>query len=431
MRKLWYNISKELLILVRDLPGLAILFLMPLLLIIVVTLTQNNALQSASGTNINILFIDHDKSTMGALIKESLVAGEEINLVVQYNNKPLTDSLISVLVADGKFKAGVIIAKNTTNEAELKIISDLRKLVEGEEDEEGTGNIEGVQLLFDPVINGVVKTSILNAVKMATKGAESGLMIKVLFSQLSEVIVTDDSASLIVLETLQQIKISDLPHQIVEVNNGYSGNRSKTIKPSITQNNVPAFSLFAMFFIVIPLAGSLIAEKNEGTCDRIRTLPVSYLNILMGKTLAYLLVCFSQFFLMALAGIFIFPYLLGLPALEMGDQYLAIFIATIVSALSAIGFGLLVGTYSSTHNQAAMFGAILVVIMAALGGIFMPVYMMPENLKIVSNLSPLRWGIDSYLDIFVRGAGLVYIWKNLLLLLGFFGVSLVIAAKRF
>ncbi len=431
MRKLWYNISKELLILVRDLPGLAILFLMPLLLIIVVTLTQNNALQSASGTNINILLIDHDKSTMGALIKESLVAGEEINLVVQYNNKPLTDSLISVLVDDGKFKAGVIIAKNTTNEAELKIISGLRKLVEGEEDEEGTGNIEGVQLLFDPVINGVVKTSILNAVKMASRGAESGLMTKVLFSQLSEVIVTDDSASLEVLETLHQIEISDLPQQIVEVNNGYSGNRSKTIKPSITQNNVPAFSLFAMFFIVITLAGSLIAEKNEGTYDRIRTLPVSYLNILMGKTLAYLLVCFLQFLLMVLAGIFLFPHLLGLPALEMGDQYLAIFIATIFSALSAIGFGLLVGTYSSTHNQAAMFGAILVVIMAALGGIFMPVYMMPENLKIVSNLSPLRWGIDSYLDIFVRGAGLVYIWKNLLLLLGFFGVSLVIAAKRF
>jgi len=431
MRKLWYNISKELLILVRDLPGLAILFLMPLLLIIVVTLTQNNALQSASGANINILFIDHDKSIMGALIKESLVAGEEINLVEHYNNKPLTDSLIRILVADGKFKAGVIIAKNTTNEAELKIISGLRKLVEGEEGEEEVENIEVVQLLFDPVINGVVKTSILNAVKMATKGAESGLMTKVLFSQLSEVIVTDDSASLIVLETLQQIEISDLPQQIVEVNDGYSGNSSKTIKPSITQNNVPAFSLFAMFFIVIPLAGSLIAEKNEGTYNRIRTLPVSYLNILMGKTLAYLLVCFLQFLLMVLAGIFLFPHLLGLPALEMGDQYLAIFIATIFSALSAIGFGLLVGTYSSTHNQAAMFGAILVVIMAALGGIFMPVYMMPENLKIVSNLSPLRWGIDAYLDIFVRGAGLVEIWQNILLLFGFFGVSLAIAAKRF
>jgi len=78
-----------------------------------------------------------------------------------------------------------------------------------------------------------------------------------------------------------------------------------------------------------------------------------------------------------------------------------------------------------------MFGAILVVIMAALGGIFMPVYMMPEKLKIVSMLSPLRWGVDSYLDLFLRGSGLTSIWTNLLLLLGFYGVSLGIAAKKF
>jgi ABC-2 type transport system permease protein len=78
-----------------------------------------------------------------------------------------------------------------------------------------------------------------------------------------------------------------------------------------------------------------------------------------------------------------------------------------------------------------MFGAILVVIMAALGGIFMPVHMMPESLKFISNFSPLRWGIDSYLYIFVRGTGLIFIWKNLLLLFGFFVVSMGIAAKRF
>lgn len=431
MRKLMSNIRKELLILIRDLPGLAILFLMPLLLIIVITLTQDNALNSVNGSTIEVLFLDNDRSTIGELVNESLDKSNEIKLIRQYNGQLLNDSLINILVADGRFKAGLIIAESTTDEAEQKIISELGTLVEGEKSTEDSESIEGVQLLFDPAIKDVVKVSILNAVKMASIGAESGLMTKVLFNQLSEVIKTEDSASAIILEALQEIKIEDLPNQIIVVDEEYSGSSSEIMKPSITQNNVPAFALFAMFFIVIPLAGSLIVEKNEGTYDRIRTLPVSYLNILMGKTLAYLLVCFLQFILMAIIGIYLFPNVLGLPALAMGNQYLAIFIATIASALSAIGFGLLVGTYSSTHNQAAMLGAILVVIMAALGGIFMPVYMMPENLKLVSNLSPLRWGIDAYLDIFVRGAGLDYIWKNLLLLLGFFGVSIVIAAKRF
>ena len=431
MRKLAYNIRKELLILMRDLPGLAILFLMPLMLIIVITLTQENAMDSVNGVNIDVLFINHDNNTIGNLLQEGLDSSKEINLIHQYKNTPLTDSILQLLVAKGKFKAGIIIPENTSTSATQKVIADLSDLVGMGSETDETKSIRGVQLLFDPAINNVVKRSIQDAVEMLSQGAESKLMTKVLFNQLSEVITTNDSASLMVLNALQQIDIDELPQQIIEVNESYSGATAQVIKPSITQNNVPAFSLFAMFFIVIPLAGSLIAEKNEGTYDRIRTLPVSYFNILMGKTVAYLLVCFLQFILMAFVGVYIFPLLMGLPALEMGNQYFSIFIATLASALSAIGFGLLVGTYSSTHNQAAMFGAILVVVMAALGGIFMPIHMMPESLKFISNLSPLRWGIDSYLYIFVRDSGLVFIWKNLLLLFGFFIVSMGIAAKRF
>ncbi len=430
MRKLYFNIRREILTLIRDKAGLSILFLMPLLLIIVITLTQQNAIQSVSSATIELLFIDHDQSTMGELVRKGLSGSDEFNLITQYKSKPLTDSMVKALVARGKFRVGIIISENTTEEAKQKIISGLQTLIEGDEKEGDTAKVHGIRVLFDPAIRDIVRISILNAVKMATTGAESSLMTNVLFSRLSEVIETKDSVSLMILNALQDVDVDELPQQVVEVGESYPGSSNVIIKPNITQNNVPAFSLFAMFFIVIPLAGSLIAEKNEGTYDRIRTLPVSYLNILTGKTVAYLMVCFLQFLLMVLVGIFVFPYL-GLPALETGNHYFAIFVATLVSALSAIGFGLLVGTYSTTHNQAAMFGAILVVIMAALGGIFMPVNMMPENLKLISNLSPLRWGIDSYLNLFARGAGLVGIWKNLVLLFAFFVVSLGIAAKRF
>lgn len=430
MRKLIYNIKKELLILMRDIPGLAILFLMPLLLIIVITLTQQNAISSVDGTSVEIIFLNHDKGTLGELAEQYLAKSDELKLIKKYQGNFLTDSLAGKLVENGKYRAAVIIEENTTDKAKEKIINEIKNLVGGENNNDSL-SVNSIRILFDPAIKDIVKTPIANAVKMATASAGSGLMISVLFNQLPEVIKTDDPASQEILKSLQNVTLSEIQHQIVDVQEQYPENEKKVIKPSITQNNVPAFALFAMFFIVIPLAGSLITEKNEGTYDRIHTLPVSHLNILMGKTLAYLIVCFLQFVLMVLVGIFVFPYLLNLPALDLGTNYLGIFIATIASALAAIGFGLLVGTFSSTHNQAAMFGAILVVIMAALGGIFMPVYMMPENLKIVSMLSPLRWGVDSYLDLFSRSSGLISIWENLLLLLGFYGVSLGVAAKRF
>ncbi len=431
MRKLLYNTGKELLILLRDLPGLAILFLMPLLLIIVITLIQNNAIRSVNGTDINMLFVNHDQGTFGELVRDALAGSEELNLLTEYQNKPLTDSLVAVLVGGGKFKAGMIIPAKTTDKTEQQIIDKLQGLVTGEGETPGSEQPQAVLLLYDPAINHVVRVSIGNAVEMATRGAGSQLTTQVLFRQLGEVIQTDDPLSLMILDALKNADAKVLPQNPVGIQEQFPGDRTLSVKPGITQNNVPAFSLFAMFFIVIPLAGSLIAEKNEGTYDRIRTLPVSYRNILMGKTLAYLLVCFLQFLLMVLVGIFIFPAVFGLPALEMGSWYFSIFMATLASALAAIGFGLLVGTYASTHNQAAMFGAILVVLMAALGGIFMPVYMMPEKLRVISFLSPLRWGIDAYLDIFVRSAGLTAIWKNLLLLFAFFGISVGVAARRF
>lgn len=430
MRKLFYNVKKELLILMRDIPGMAILFLMPLLLIIVITLTQQNAISSVNGNNIEILFLDHDQNSYGKMVREGLQKCDELMLIEKYHDSKLTDSLAENLVEKGKFKAAVIIEESTTEKTKEKIIRDIKNLIGGEKEDETT-QVSGIRILFDPAIKDIVKTSIINAVKMAKTTAESSLMTTILFYQLPEVIKTDDPSSQEILSALQQVTMSELPHQIVNVKESFPENENRVIKSSITQNNVPAFALFAMFFIVIPLAGSLITEKNEGTYDRIRILPVSRMNILMGKTLAYLIVCFFQFILMVLVGIYVFPYLLHLPALDLGTNYLGIFFATVISALSAIGFGLLVGTFASTHNQAAMFGAILVVIMASLGGIFMPVYMMPENLKIISFISPLRWGVDSYLDLFSRGSGLTSIWQNLLLLLGFYIVSIWVAAKRF
>lgn len=428
MKKLIHNIHKEILILTRDLAGLAILFLMPLLLIIVVTLTQEEAIRSVNGGQIEILFFNNDSGEIGKSIKNGLISSGEIVFV---EGAKINENDIQKLVASGVYSAGIVIPENTTEASKERILADLQAVVDGEKSNLEDISIHEVHIYYDPAIRDVIRRTLSNAIHSALSSAESSLMINVLFDKLPEIIQTDDPASIEILQALQEVDAEGLSKSIIPLDEGFAGGTDGVIKPSMTQNNVPAFSLFAMFFIVIPLAGSLIAEKNEGTYQRLRTVPVTYLNLLMGKTIAYIIVCFLQFFLMVFVGVVLFPLLFDLPQLEIGSQYAAIFVATLVSALSAIGFGILVGTFSSSHNQAAMFGAIIVVIMASLGGIFMPVYMMPDNLKIISILSPLRWGIDSYLDIFVRGAGLDVIWKNLLLLTGFFALSVGIALRRF
>lgn len=200
--------------------------------------------------------------------------------------------------------------------------------------------------------------------------------------------------------------------------------------PTSVQQNVPAWTLFGMFFIVIPLAGTLIRERQEGTLTRLMTMPVSNSSLLLGKVFAYVAICLVQFGLMLLVGRFILP-LLGTPVLELGSAPLALLIVAISAALAACGFGILVGVLARSYDQAAIFGSVSIVIAAALGGVMVPVYVMPRMMQDLSLVSPLGWGLNAFLDIFVRSGNLTTVQPYVAALIGFFLFCSVIAALVF
>ncbi len=200
--------------------------------------------------------------------------------------------------------------------------------------------------------------------------------------------------------------------------------------PNAVQQNVPAWALFGMFFIVVPLSGNLIRERQEGTLQRLLSIPVSYWSLLGGKLMAYVAVCLVQFGLMLLVGKTLLP-LLGTPVLDLGSQPLAVAFLALCAALAASGYGILIGTLVRSYEQASMFGAVSVVVAAAIGGIMVPVYVMPKAMQTLSVLSPLGWGLDGFLDIFVRRAGLWDIMDNALALLAFFAVTLTVGWASF
>jgi ABC-type multidrug transport system permease subunit len=84
-------------------------------------------------------------------------------------------------------------------------------------------------------------------------------------------------------------------------------------------------------------------------------------------------------------------------------------------------------TAARSYEQASMFGAVSVVLAAALGGVMVPVYVMPRPMQAISAFSPLAWGLDGFLEIFVRGGGVGDIVSNVLSLLAFFVFSLATA----
>jgi ABC-2 type transport system permease protein len=76
----------------------------------------------------------------------------------------------------------------------------------------------------------------------------------------------------------------------------------------------------------------------------------------------------------------------------------------------------------------------MVVVLGFISGSFLPIHVMPAAIRFISHLSPIRWGIDNYIDLFIREAGLAGILPNTFLLILFFSLaiiaSIVIFARR-
>ena len=96
-------------------------------------------------------------------------------------------------------------------------------------------------------------------------------------------------------------------------------------------------------------------------------------------------------------------------------------------ALAACGYGLMLGTLARTLEQATMFGAVSVVCAAALGGIMVPVYVMPPVMQTISMFSPLAWGLNALVEISVREGTLGSVRHELLYLAVFTAGTVAIA----
>jgi ABC-2 type transport system permease protein len=126
---------------------------------------------------------------------------------------------------------------------------------------------------------------------------------------------------------------------------------------------------------------------------------------------------------MIAVGIFVMP-LLGLEQLALGGASTLILLTACCVAMAATGYGTLIAVYFKTAQQALSFGSVSVVILSAIGGVWVPIYVMPEILQNISRFSPMSWGLESFNDLFLRQASFGAILPNILRLLGFALVTL-------
>src|SRR5436190_17486668 len=119
--------------------------------------------------------------------------------------------------------------------------------------------------------------------------------------------------------------------------------------------------------------------------------------------------------------------MLRLPALVLGHNLFSIYLLTMATAFAATGYGVMVDTLSSTEHQAAIMGSLSILLLSALGGIWVPSYVMPEMMRNISAWSPLNWSLEGFYKLFLRGGHVSDILMDAFKLMLFFFVTMYIS----
>jgi ABC-2 type transport system permease protein len=403
---------KDFLLLIRDKAGLAMMFLMPLVLVMLMAYLQDSTFNSINESRVPLLLLNADRDSLGNAVEQNIISTNIFDIHTRIGNDSLTEAALERAVARGDYQIGIIIPQHTTANirrgVQMNILKAFNQIQEPE-----TLDTLNIVVYIDPTAKNSFRATLMSAIREHAAAIQNEFVNHEIIENVNKIVAFP----------IGDIHINNNPVQIREQ---YARFDKSRIIPNSVQHNVPAWGMFAVFFIVISLSGNMIKEREDGSFTRLLTMPCPYWLYVLSKILTYLVVCLLQLSLMFIMGIYVLP-LLGLPALALGNSLLALILMSLSASLAAIGYGIMIGKIAVSYQQAATFGSISVVILAAIGGVWIPTFIMPQAMQIVSKLSPLNWGLSGFYDIFVRDGDWFSVLPEIAALILFFILCISIA----
>ncbi len=375
-----YILKKEFLLVFRNLHAVGVLFIMPMAFILIMSLALKDTYSNKLDKKLEVVLYTDVQDRSVLTIQKDLNNNNFFNITVKYgkqNSKELLYESETDFVVHLPLKIFALL-DNNIKDFEINISS--------------RPDIEQQRLaLLQNLINKSISTLYVKSIiQMQSMG--SGIQF-------------------------------DLSKNIKQ--NYIYKNDTFSVQPTSVQQSVPAWLVFSMFFILIPISNTFIQEKNLGTTNRIKSINISFGSIIMGKIVPYYIINQIQVILMILVGIYIVPALGGDSLVISGNIFLIFLISSAIS-IAAISFALVISTISKTTEEATSIGGLSNIILAALGGVMVPKVVMPEFMQDITQYSPMSWGLESFTEVFVRGGSFGDISYYLFLLIGFGMVSLCI-----
>lgn len=168
---------------------------------------------------------------------------------------------------------------------------------------------------------------------------------------------------------------------------------------------------------------ALIGERENGTYEQMLALPTTPVELILGKLVPYVGLCYVNLMMAVLPVGLIF-------GIWPAGSWLTLLVITLPFVLAALGLGAFISSVARNSAQSIFVAVFFILPSMVLSGLMMPYRLMPEGVRAIGGLLPTRWYQIALRGVMARGAGLGEVAVPTLVLVLMFGVVLAAVAWR-
>jgi len=183
----------------------------------------------------------------------------------------------------------------------------------------------------------------------------------------------------------------------------------------------PLVGLFPFISMFLVTSIAMLRERTTGTLERLMSMPLAKLDLLLGYGLAFALLAAVQASLTAAVAF-------GLLGLETEGSIWVVIALAVANAVLGMALGLFLSAFATTEFQAVQFMPAFVLPQILLGGLLVPREQMARALELVSDALPLTYAYDALARVTSTGDVDDRVWLDVAIVLGCIVLALTLGA---
>lgn len=404
---------KDLKIFFKDRGHVVLIFLQPLMFIVLMSYALSGVFHSGEDRPIRLLAVNEDRGKQAAVVLSQLDQIKSFQVEETWEGQDITRGKAERLIAEGKRSMALIFPADFSSILEQRPASREPQRTK-------------ILVIVDPTTPSQFVEPVLGTLQgLVERTAYTAMMPKGIDYLFERLAPETPAAEQETFKRQAEERISGglvgSGESVVTLERTVPSGMRVERFPDTFQQNVPGYTIYGIFWIVSLLANSVLQEKREGTFRRLLTAPLGRAVMLAGKLAPFYIINLIQLVLMIGISCLIF-------GMNLGRSPSGLVAVSLAAAATSTGLGIMVAALARTEAQVGGLTVLLLLSLSALGGCFIPRFVMPEWLRTVGLMTPHAWALEAYQDLLVRGHNLLEVLPKIgvlgLFAAIFFGIGL-------